>query len=264
MRNLALFLAFAVCAFESIDANVLFPLHGALFLPHSSAESLNYLATIESVAPILEIATEDGHRLYLQGWAPKNWLQIRQSPIQQCDDQHSAAWSALEAHQWTNGSGLDLAFGPSCDYSLATIARILSYYNTALFTNAGFSVYFDAKENLPLTRVGPLQNYILLMISQLATNFSWQKSQVLYEKSFWSSEMLEGSYCKLLMTDMYAWSVNKMWNLTVNPRIVPSYSDETAENRREQFRSYLMSNVGSEYGGWFLRLKMMGNAKIIK
>ncbi|KAI6179446.1 hypothetical protein M3Y98_00611400 [Aphelenchoides besseyi] len=205
MRNLALFLAFAVCAFESIDANVLFPLHGALFLPHTSPESLNYLATIESVAPILEIATEDGHRLYLQGWAPKNWLQIRQSPIKQCDDQHSAAWSALEAHEWTNGTGL---------------------------------------ENLPLTRVGPLQNYILLMISQLATNFNWLKSQVLYEKN----ELLEGSYCKLLMTDMYAWSVNRMWNLTVNPRIVPSYSDESAENRREQFRSYLISNVGSEYG----------------
>lgn len=61
----------------------LFPLHGAVFLPHdprnaSAAEQVGnqklfnfnfcvkYLATMESVMPIIDIATVDAHQKYLQ------------------------------------------------------------------------------------------------------------------------------------------------------------------------------------------------------
>lgn len=88
-----------------------------------------HLATIDSVMPIigwqmkrmelfnecihstLDVAKRDAHRLYLSGWTSHpNWLRIREAPILHCHDQGRAAWSALEAVQWTNGSGVIVFF----------------------------------------------------------------------------------------------------------------------------------------------------------
>lgn len=166
-------------------------------------DNAHYLATIESVRPILDTAILDAHRMYLQGWAPPKWLEIYESPVRECDAQKTAAWAALKAHHWTNGTGLDISLGPSCDYILASIGRILSFYNTSMFTNAGFSEYFDKKDDLPITRVGPKQNHITMMISHLSAEFDWKKPQMLYQKSFWDSELLEGGFCKLLFQGLF-------------------------------------------------------------
>lgn len=186
-----------------------FPLHGAVFLPPIEFESSignnftsgKFLANLEAVKPILDIAIADAHERYLKNWIPKkeNWLHILESPIKECEDQKTAAWAALEAVTWTNGSGLDISFGPACDYALATINRILSYYRVPMFTNAGFSEFFQEKPDKLLTRVGPLQDHITMMLNHLSKKFSWKKPLIMYEKSFWESELHEAGFCKLLM-----------------------------------------------------------------
>jgi hypothetical protein len=249
------------------DYSRYFPLHGSVFLPHDRHRDFyktkksfgsykneiptKFLATLESVMPILDIAINDAHNKYLLPWIPnhKNWLQIREVPVFECDDQKRAAHAALEALAWTNGSGLDVTFGPACDYVLASISRILSFYRVPMFTNAGFSEYFESKDDALLTRVGPLQNHITMMVSKLANRFNWKKPQLMYEKSFWESELHEAGFCKLLMNGMYVWSIEKKWDLQVSPRTLPSYWDY--KNPRQFFREFLIDNVGVNHGGWF-------------
>jgi hypothetical protein len=267
--NIFLATSFLLLVFaEAKDYSQYFPLHGSVFLPHDrhwdfykirktsfgsykNEVPTKFLATLESVMPILDIAISDAHMKYLTPWIPntKNWLEIRKVPVFECDDQKRAAWAALEALQWTNGSGLDVTFGPACDYVLASISRILSFYRVPMFTNAGFSEYFESKDEGLLTRVGPLQNHITMMVSQLANRFNWKRPQLMYEKSFWESELHEAGFCKLLMNGMYVWSIEKKWDLQVSPRILPSYWDY--KNPRKFFREFLIDNVGVNYGGWF-------------
>uniref|UniRef100_A0A183CB16 ANF_receptor domain-containing protein n=1 Tax=Globodera pallida TaxID=36090 RepID=A0A183CB16_GLOPA len=213
--------------------NDVFPLLGAIFLPddaeieRSSTKneiSERHLATIASVMPIIDVAIRDAHRRYLAQWtdAPE-WLQIHTAPILHCHDQGRAAWAALEAVQWTNGTGLDVAFGPACDYVLATVTRILSFYRVPIFTNAGFSEFFiEQKSTVLLTRVGPLQDHISELLERLFRQFGWMRSRMFYEKQFWETELHEAGFCKLLMNGLYARTVTKRWGLEMSASIVPS------------------------------------------
>ncbi|TKR95264.1 hypothetical protein L596_009455 [Steinernema carpocapsae] len=217
-------------------------------------EKQHHLATIDSVLPIIDIAIFDAHENYLKKWAEKDhWMKVIVAPVKECDDQKTAAWAALEANQWTNGSGLDVAFGPACDYVLATVSRILSYSSVPMFTSAGFSEFFQNKHNELLTRVGPLQDHITYMIEHLTKNYSWVHPHLLYQKSFWESELLESGFCKMMMTGMYVRSVNKQWDLDVNPRMLPTVRD--TDDKREIFKDYLKDTVGVDYGGWFFILR---------
>ncbi|CAD5206387.1 unnamed protein product [Bursaphelenchus okinawaensis] len=233
----------------------IFPLYSALFLPPSNIseedDHREYLATMESIRPILDVAMFDAYRYYLQGWAPgpEEWLHIKEAPIKGCDDQKEAAWATLAAYQWTNGSGLDLAFGPACDYVLASVGRILGFFKVPMFTNAGFSEYFNQKSDFPVTRVGPLQDHIVRLFGQLANQFEWKRPSFLYEKSFWESEFLEGGFCKILGNGMYAYTVERRWNLTIKAQLL-----EPAEEQhysREHYKQLLMENIGNNFGAVF-------------
>jgi hypothetical protein len=105
------------------------------------------------------LAIEDAYYRYLLKWSnsPK-WLFINQTKsIFKCHEQRYAAWAALEALQWNNNNGvncnlktnlnlkkINIAFGPSCDYLVATIMRILSYKQIPMITNshARFFLFF--------------------------------------------------------------------------------------------------------------------------
>lgn len=82
------------------------PVHVPILIYPSCLEI--HLATLESVRPIIDTAIRDAHARYLQGWAPPNWLEIREFPMRECDDQKTAAWAALQALRWTSGSGVSL------------------------------------------------------------------------------------------------------------------------------------------------------------
>uniref|UniRef100_A0AC35U327 ANF_receptor domain-containing protein n=1 Tax=Rhabditophanes sp. KR3021 TaxID=114890 RepID=A0AC35U327_9BILA len=182
-----------------VNSKVSFPLHGALFLPSATRESsteLNYLATIESVMPILDVAITDAHRKYLSGYTNvKEWLKIGAFPLNECQDQKTAAWQALTALKWAS-TGLDLSLGPSCDYLLASINRILSYSQIPMVSNGGFSDYFSEKHDSYLTRLGPITANIKKVYEELLNLYGWKKLQLHYQKSFWENELLEAGLCK--------------------------------------------------------------------
>uniref|UniRef100_A0A915DWB7 Receptor ligand binding region domain-containing protein n=1 Tax=Ditylenchus dipsaci TaxID=166011 RepID=A0A915DWB7_9BILA len=241
--------SFIGSAMQGTSSNLLAPLRGAVFLPHDTAlltplneEQERHLATVDSVMPIIDVAIEDAHRLILYRWWRQDWLRIYVAPVLQCDDQKRAAWAALEALEWTNGSGLDVSFGPACDYVLATITRILSFHAVPMFTNAGFSEFFQVKSSSLLTRVGPLQEHVSMALEKMFLQFNWTKSQLLYEKTFWKSELHEAGFCKLLMNGLYLRSVEKRWPLKMDARIVPS--SPQSSDKRTILKNYLIDAVG--------------------
>ncbi|VDM41406.1 unnamed protein product [Toxocara canis] len=221
-----------------------------------------HLANIESVEPILDIAIGDAQDRYLNEWFGKPWMKLLTVAINECEDQKRVAWAALEAVKWTNGSGLDVAFGPACDYVLATANRILSFSKVPMFTSAGFSEWFKDKANnaelmtrqtflvsvLPNGRSkSTLQDHIALMIEQLSERFGWVRPTLFYQKAFWESELLESGFCKMMMTGLFVRSANKQSNLAPNPRILPNY--EGSGNIREVYMQNLIDNVGVERAG---------------
>uniref|UniRef100_A0A915CJZ3 Receptor ligand binding region domain-containing protein n=2 Tax=Parascaris univalens TaxID=6257 RepID=A0A915CJZ3_PARUN len=229
------------------------PMLAALFLPpyhlKSTEASLEHrhLANIESVEPILDIAIGDAQSRYIYEWSlDEPWMKLLKVPINECEDQKRVAWAALEAVKWTNGSGLDVAFGPACDYVLATANRILSFSKVPMFTSAGFSEWFKDKANNAelMTRVGPLQDHIALMIEQLSDRFGWVRPTLFYQKAFWESELLESGFCKMMMTGLFVRSANKQSNLSPNPRILPNYEGDGGI--REIYAQNLIDNVGVE------------------
>uniref|UniRef100_A0A0K0F8E8 ANF_receptor domain-containing protein n=1 Tax=Strongyloides venezuelensis TaxID=75913 RepID=A0A0K0F8E8_STRVS len=226
---------------EKIDYETLFPLRAALFLPKALKNSnKNLLATIESVMPILDIAIIDAHKRYLNKWTKKRyWMKIKAFQIFECEDQKTAAWSALKALEWATIENLYASFGPSCDYALATINRILSFYEVPMFSNAGFTEFFHDKNLSYLTRVGIVMEKIENLIGDLSQMYNWKKLQLHYQKNFWHTELLENSFCKIIMNDIYGRYSGKM-NV--------QYSILTKSNYRE----YLRVNVGVEYGRDYL------------
>ncbi|KAL3118934.1 hypothetical protein niasHT_008831 [Heterodera trifolii] len=180
----------------STNGDVVFPFLGAVFLPDD--------AEIERISGKNEMT--ERHLATITSVMPGR-----------------AAWAALEAVQWTNGTGLDVAFGPACDYVLATVTRILSFYRVPIFTNAGFSEFFiEQKSTVLLTRVGPLQDHISELLERLFRQFGWLRSRMFYEKQFWETELHEAGFCKLLMNGLYARTVTKRWGLEMSASIVPS------------------------------------------
>lgn len=232
------------------------PILAALFLPPYHLKAFggiqHHLATIESVRPILDVAISDAYERFLKQWNghQQSWMTIYTAPINECEDQKKAAWAALEAVEWTNGLGLDVAFGPACDYALATTNRILSYSGVPMFTSAAFSEWFHDKQNNAelLTRVGPLQDHIAQMIEEIALKFSWIHPILFYEKAFWEDELLESGFCKMMVTGLFVRAANRKSTLRPNPQILRKDHLNGAA-LRSIFRQTLIDNVGVDRAG---------------
>uniref|UniRef100_A0A914XAW8 Receptor ligand binding region domain-containing protein n=1 Tax=Plectus sambesii TaxID=2011161 RepID=A0A914XAW8_9BILA len=247
------------------------PVNAALFLPrvfipsredeneletseHVTRTGQYHLATIDSVLPVMDVAISDAQKQYLPQWTEhRPWLRLRPTPIGSCEDQKTIAWAVQEAIHWTNGSGLGVTFGPACDYVLATANRFLSYQGVPMFTPAGFAEFYkDKSTNELITRVGPLQDHITLMIERMADQFSWRKVLLLYEKSsFWESELLESGFCKLMMQGMYVRHANKVSTAfdEVTPRLIIFNSQKAGEGRLPAMRQFLVDSAGNDMGG---------------
>lgn len=48
---------------------------------------------------------------------------------------------------------------------------------------------------------------------------------------------------------MYLWTINKNWNITINPRLLTTHDNSTEKNKLEFYKKFLVENVGNDYGG---------------
>ncbi|XP_041355328.1 atrial natriuretic peptide receptor 3-like [Gigantopelta aegis] len=81
----------------------------------------------------------------------------------------------------------DLFLGPTCDYSLAPVARFAPVWNIPVVTPGGFAHDFGANkseedaEYPTLTRVGLTFNSLTLLVLKLIEQFKWKKVTVVYD-----------------------------------------------------------------------------------
>lgn len=61
------------------------------------------------------------------------------------------------------------------------------------------------------------KEHVTKMLERMFNKFSWEKSQLLYEKTFWETELREAGFCKLLM------NVSNVKNLYINLKTLSFY-----------------------------------------
>nr|CAD2122335.1 unnamed protein product [Meloidogyne enterolobii] len=246
---------------ESNNDNSLFPLFGAIFLPNDVEIEKNerkdevierHLATMHSVAPIIDLAIEDAYFRFLLKWTnnPK-WLVIGQTKsILQCHAQRHAAWAVLEALQWNNNKGINVAFGPACDYLVATIMRILSYKKIPIITNSHSSEFFKEEKNTTLlTQFGPLQDHSIQLIEFFFHRMNWSHSRVFYEKQFWQNELHEAGSCRLFSSGFFLRAKKNKWGVEADLIVSPTSTDSAFN--RQQYKQLLIEKAGNNYSGGF-------------
>lgn len=189
-----------VVKFESVKA--------ALFLPSMVTVAnkcltkvnhcQNYLATLENIRPVLDLAAKDVvQKNYFPYFSSsKSWLEILEFEVD-CRNQTQAAQSILRAKERHDVSAI---FGPVCDYTVATIVRISGYYSLPLLTPGAFSHSFEDKREFPLTRLGLSYGMLYHLISRLFSSkqFEWHRFVYGYQLNFDKSEVLSQEFCRLL------------------------------------------------------------------
>uniref|UniRef100_A0A915P8A0 Receptor ligand binding region domain-containing protein n=1 Tax=Meloidogyne floridensis TaxID=298350 RepID=A0A915P8A0_9BILA len=207
---------------EGNNDNSLFPLFGAIFLPND--------VEIEKNERKDDLAIEDAYFRFLLKWTnnPK-WLVIGQTKsILQCHAQRHAAWAVLEALQWNDNKGINVAFGPACDYLVATIMRILSYKKIPIITNSHSSIQ---------------------LIEFFFHRMNWSHSRVFYEKQFWQNELHEAGSCRLFSSGFFLRAKKNKWGVEADLIVSPTSTDSAFN--RQQYKQLLIEKAGNNYSGGF-------------
>lgn len=100
---------------------------------------------------------------------------------------------------WTDAvvAGVDVLFGPSCEFSLAAVARQIKFYNVTLLTAGGLAFNFNEKKDsiedefYLLTRTGHSFIDVAKAVYDFMEEMDWHRLLLIYRKndrSEWSGE----------------------------------------------------------------------------
>ncbi|GLV34372.1 uncharacterized protein CBL_00299 [Carabus blaptoides fortunei] len=152
-----------------------------IILPNST----NLLANLTSVVTVLEEAKE---YIYQQQILP-DWLNIT---FIQGDEMCKEAYAQIVAiDAYTNRSYCPhVIFGPICEYSVASIARMVKFFGTPQFTPGGISHAFEmgnvncSHDYYMLVRTGGFFfKGISQLIMDLTVKNNWRKIMLLYDRN---------------------------------------------------------------------------------
>lgn len=221
----------------------------ALFLPSSinvdkrcrekhQNRCQNYLATLENVRPVLDLAVRNVHN-ESRDIFPKEWLTIYEFAVD-CRNQTTAAYRFLEAKDKYN---ISVIFGPVCDYPVAAIVRMSGYYRLPFLTPGAFSHSFEDKNDFPLTRLGLSYGTMYNIIDNIASLFNWKRFVYGYQLDFDESEVLSQDFCKLLGNGVYE---------RMGSRFAIDFKSVQRHEQLELER-WLVNEVGNRFAGKLVR-----------
>nr|XP_040571414.1 atrial natriuretic peptide receptor 1-like [Lepeophtheirus salmonis] len=104
-------------------------------------------------------------------------------------------------------SGVDVMFGPSCEYSLASVGRLLQFYNLSLLTAGGFSPEFTSNKSdlfdefYLMTRTGYSFRTIVEGIFDFFQINGWNRTILAYHKTH-HIDLSGPNTCSLFMAAM--------------------------------------------------------------
>nr|XP_026500135.1 atrial natriuretic peptide receptor 3 [Vanessa tameamea] len=155
-------------------------IRAALLLPKNTT----YDANLQVVEPVLELALQhDSVRDAFPSWLSFEWMTY---DVTDCD----AAYAVITAIDAYNDCA-HVFFGPSCDYALASVARITKFLGntgTPLVTTGGFTFDFvNPKqtchdEYYMMVRAGPLGfKDLAYFLIDVMRQFQWTRAIILYD-----------------------------------------------------------------------------------
>ncbi|CAH1789605.1 unnamed protein product, partial [Owenia fusiformis] len=191
------------------------------------------LFSIGRVRPALEIAIADVNRDILR---PRGKLSVEYGDSQ-CSEMHGMN----EAINFYMSDMVDVFFGPVCDFSLAPVARQLSFWNIPMITVGGLARAFRKERNITypmLTRASTANFHTLTQFFETVSDvFKWKKLKILYEKDGQDNVLI--GLCHLTIEAVYYGLEDE--GFKVDYFKLPDNQSSTT------FKSILTEQVGNKY-----------------
>ncbi|KAI5741368.1 hypothetical protein M8J76_012890 [Diaphorina citri] len=216
------------------DAEIL----AAVILP---ANNRNHIS-LSRVLPLLLMAEKEVKARHIL-----NGLRFKFMPRDgSCNDQ-LAQINAVEAYYKEH---VNVFFGPTCEYCVAPIARMLQFWDTPLLTTGAFTFDFtknktdttieNSGEYKLLTRVSPMAfEGLTSVVIQILRRNGWRRVMLFYEKNGY--DLLSGLHtCQLMMETL----VNGLKKEKVHYAAF-----DTEKNKGHTLTHNLKVEIGGAFGG---------------
>lgn len=204
----------------------------AVLLPYDPA----WLFSRQKVEPAVELAVE--------AVARRGLLRELRLGVGYGDSRCNAINGPIQAFQFYLHKRVDVFVAPSCDYSLAPVARYAAYWAVPVVTPGGHAHDFGKNKRVPnaeygtLTRVGATFNTLSHSLITLARQHSWGKLKVIYDVEGHSDVMPR--FCYLAASALVHYSKVAPGVHCAFHIFIPGVND---------MRSMLLEEVGTEFSG---------------
>ncbi|XP_029343212.1 atrial natriuretic peptide receptor 3 isoform X1 [Acyrthosiphon pisum] len=153
-------------------------IRAAVILP---AES-KFITTLSKVMPVLDIAVRD---LYAKGILRETDVTFK---FMQKDDKCEDIEAMRSGFELIINGRVDLFLGPTCDYGVDLVARMIKFWNAPLLTTGGFTNDFSLDKRDPkskyflLVRTGTLDfQDIADVVLSVLNRYSWKNVLLIYD-----------------------------------------------------------------------------------
>ncbi|XP_028166317.1 uncharacterized protein LOC114357069 isoform X2 [Ostrinia furnacalis] len=163
-------------------------INAAVLLPQNSS----FLANLPSVRPVFDLALADD--VIKNAFPPDLYVNLTTYDVTDCD----AAYAVISAIDAYNDCA-HVFFGPSCDFALASVARITKFLGstgTPLITTGGFTFDFVKQKQTCLdefymmVRAGPVGfKDLAYFLIDLFRQFDWTRAALLFDTPAFEAEV---------------------------------------------------------------------------
>ncbi|XP_054713720.1 atrial natriuretic peptide receptor 3-like [Uloborus diversus] len=200
-----------------------------------------YLASYSKVRPAINVSLSKIKEL---GLLPNIKFNITDAADTKCDSDPSI-WEAVKAYIELP---VHLFLGPSCDYAVAPIARLLKYMKIPMITAGALAMDFNRKdrkdgssEYFMLVRTGWIFKGMANILDHIFKRFNWKKIVVLFQADG-RRDIMKEHYCSLSAKSIID-VIFPRKNCTIRQQKLPE--NFTMENAEEVTKTY----IGRDYGG---------------
>ncbi|KAJ1525968.1 hypothetical protein ONE63_009153 [Megalurothrips usitatus] len=162
------------------------------------------------------------------------------------DDKCDAVYGQISAVDSYAHDCAHAFFGPTCEYSVAPVGRMVKFWNTPLLTVGALTHDFSNKktscedEYHMLTRVGTLGfRDVAQFVVSVMDQYSWRRASLVYDKDGY--HVLSGEHtCKLMMEALVK---------LMKERRLQFASFDTEKAADQGLKEHLKREVGNDFSG---------------
>ena len=222
----------AYCLADSVPPANQSSVQLAVLLPYEPS----WLFSRQRVEPAVELAVE--------AVARRGLLRELLVGVGYGDSRCNAINGPIEAFQFYLQKRVDVFVAPSCDYSLAPVARYAAFWTVPVVSPGGHAHDFGKNKRVPnaeygtLTRVGATFNTLSHSVIALVRHHGWRKLKVIYDVEGHSDVMPR--FCYLAASALVHYSKASPGLHCAFHIFIPGVND---------LRSMLLEEVGTEFSG---------------